>query len=82
MSAIRHDATATEGCRMISTITRCIDCGGKIPYGETVLGTTTTFNERTKIEYRCHACAENYAEALWPEEEWGPYPGIQDNRKE
>jgi len=71
---------------MISTITRCIACGSKIPYGETVLGTTTntttTFGERTRIEYRCHACAENYAEALWPEEEWGPYPGIQDYRKE
>lgn len=58
---------------------KCIDCGGEVLHGDQLHETTVTEyvrggKVRTRVESRCKDCMETYASAMWPEDEWGPYP--------
>jgi hypothetical protein len=56
---------------------KCVHCGAEIVYGkphEMKVKMTAKGITRTLTEFWCEPCIEWYSEAIWPEEEYGPFP--------
>ena len=42
--------------------------------GEPFHQTTCMIDGVTHLEHRCATCIDHYSRAMWPEDDWGPYP--------
>ena len=56
--------------------TTCWDCGAKHGGGEPFHQMKCIHDGALHFEYRCETCADHHARCLWPEDDWGPYPGM------
>lgn len=52
----------------------CWDCGAKHGGGKPFHKFTSDINGVIHFEYRCEPCIDWVSRAMWPEEDWGPYP--------
>lgn len=56
--------------------TTCWDCGAKHAGGQPFHKMTCDHSGVVHFEYRCAECIDWYSRALWPEDAYGPYPGM------